>query len=862
MSNITTYLKVNKADAHCKDSVTLTSGMAGAKIKFEFSSEWDGLGKTAVFTAGTVTKYVVLDETNICTIPAECLVTPRILIVCGVYGTDGDAVIIPTVWASLGVIVEGTSVSGEEPEAITPTLYNQVTAILNATTDELATVKETKVIEARATVDAVIGTPSVSVSYEWIDEDDHSQGKRLILAFSGLKGKQGDPGNPGYTPRKNIDYFDGDDGFSPAVSSEPIPNGHRVDITDATHTESFNVMNGDDGISPTVTVETTETGSKIIITDRDGAKEIEILNGVDGEDGYTPQKGVDYFDGDDGFSPVVSTSTISGGNRVSITDKTHTENFDILNGVDGTDGTDGVDGVSPSISTSVISGGHKVTITDATHTEEFDVMNGQGSGDMMSSVYDPAGGAKQVAFADELPIPDWNENDPTSPNYIANRTHYSEFADATATASGSGSKEGNLYVTEVYIPNDSSEPIPNTIASAVVTVDGITTEYTNLTLSTYYMGTKSYIANMTMEEWQQQFETGVITNPIIIVFAEEKDYDEELMHFFGYFYVSETAFDSITVTVNYKSGTYHTISPNYLPKATDNELGIINDAPPIDEDYEDEDNIYVRAGNKWISLYEAGVMRKSVYDRWERETDIFDYADKKMEYCILDFDGTKFTHNGTTLAFTRIKNLCLDGTSFVYAQYNNRLYIPQYVSNNNIFFQATYIDSDVPQIHRISINNSNQVSQYSYNLAKDTDVPTIPVTDVQVNGTSIVNNNVANIPLCDNNVKGLCWTYGGDYGIGSTNGLLSLSKAQDGNITNRNNDYRPIVSRNLNFAVKSALTDANHITLTDDEKATVQSVLGIETIPLSKISGVTTEDWVFTPSEGDPFTKKVVVFNE
>lgn len=110
------------------------------------------------------------------------------------------------------------------------------------------------------------------------------------------------------------------------------------------------------------------------------------------------------------------------------------------------------------------------------------------------------------------------------------------------------------------------------------------------------------------------------------------------------------------------------------------------------------------------------------------------------------------------------------------------------------------------------------------------EIPTVPVTDVQMNGTSIVSNNVANIPLCGNNIKGICWTYGGDYGIGSTNGLLSLSKAQDGNITNRNNDYRPIVSRNLNFAVKSALTDANHITLTDDEKTTVQSVLGIDTL--------------------------------
>lgn len=95
-----------------------------------------------------------------------------------------------------------------------------------------------------------------------------------------------------------------------------------------------------------------------------------------------------------------------------------------------------------------------------------------------------------------------------------------------------------------------------------------------------------------------------------------------------------------------------------------------------------------------------------------------------MTYYIVTFNGSAFTHEGTTLTFEQLKTLCLDTSHFVYAQYSNRLYIPQYISNNNLFFQASYIDSDVPQIHRISINNLNQVSQYNYNLAKTSDVPT------------------------------------------------------------------------------------------------------------------------------------------
>lgn len=98
--------------------------------------------------------------------------------------------------------------------------------------------------------------------------------------------------------------------------------------------------------------------------------------------------------------------------------------------------------------------------------------------------------------------------------------------------------------------------------------------------------------------------------------------------------------------------------------------------------------------------------------------------DGKMEYYIINFDGTAFKHNGTTLTFNEIKTLCMDEKNFVYAQYSNRLYIPQYVSNNNIFFQATYITSDKPEIHRVSINNLNQVSQYNYTLAKESAIPT------------------------------------------------------------------------------------------------------------------------------------------
>lgn len=222
MSRIIAKVVVNKADAYCKESVTLTSGMAGSQLEFEFSNEWAGLGRTAVFTAGSTTKYVVLSATsNVCDIPAECLTTARQLVVCGVYGTNSDGtVVIPTVNFALGLVNPGTEVSGSEPSAITPTLYQQVSAALNSAETELALIKETAVksVDADSTQAGVVGTPTVTVATEWIDSADHSKGKKAIFTFKNLKGERGANGSDatvtatnirnalGYTPANPSDF--------------------------------------------------------------------------------------------------------------------------------------------------------------------------------------------------------------------------------------------------------------------------------------------------------------------------------------------------------------------------------------------------------------------------------------------------------------------------------------------------------------------------------------------------------------------------------------------------------------------------------------------------------------------------------
>lgn len=103
----------------------VTSGSVNVyEARFEFSPDWDGLTRTAVFKAGKESRSVLLDETSACVVPWEVLVEPNIPLLVGVCGTRGGEEVLPTVWAGLGIILEGAS-TGEEARPPTPDLWVQ-----------------------------------------------------------------------------------------------------------------------------------------------------------------------------------------------------------------------------------------------------------------------------------------------------------------------------------------------------------------------------------------------------------------------------------------------------------------------------------------------------------------------------------------------------------------------------------------------------------------------------------------------------------------------------------------------------------------------------------------------------------------
>lgn len=126
--------------------------------------------------------------------------------------------------------------------------------------------------------------------------------------FKVRNGSKGSKGDPGYTPQKGIDYFDGKDG----------KDGAPVTV------QSVN--------------ESTTDGGSNVVTFSDGQK-LTVKNGRKGADGYTPVKGVDYVDGKDGYTPVKGKDYFDG-----IDGKDGIDGYTPVKGVDYFDGKDGKDG--------------------------------------------------------------------------------------------------------------------------------------------------------------------------------------------------------------------------------------------------------------------------------------------------------------------------------------------------------------------------------------------------------------------------------------------------------------------------------------------------------------------------------------
>ena len=97
--------------------------------------------------------------------------------------------------------------------------------------------------------------------------------------------------------------------------------------------------------------------------------------------------------------------------------------------------------------------------------------------------------------------------------------------------------------------------------------------------------------------------------------------------------------------------------------------------------------------------------------------------------------------------------------------------------------------TDITGGHRVSITDAEGTQTFD---VMDGETPSAPVQDVQVNGTSVLSNGVANVPIADNNNFGVVKINAG-YGIKiNSNGQIQVQNASTTGVKDATSDYYPI----------------------------------------------------------------------
>ena len=226
------------------DSNAVSDSINFDTLDFTFPPSWDGLTKTVVFSNADKTLNVILDDTNECFIPHEIITEPEFTV--SVFGVM-DGVRATTARGKIKVLESGYKL-GDAPKEPTPTEYEQIVSLVN----------ETKQIAQSVRDDADSGT---------------------LKGDKGDTGPQGEKGEPfeysDFTAEQleNLRGPQGEKGDTGPQGEKGAPFKYS-DFT-AEQLENLIGPKGDKG----------DTGPKGAKGDR----------GENGQDGYTPQKGVDYY---------------------------------------------------------------------------------------------------------------------------------------------------------------------------------------------------------------------------------------------------------------------------------------------------------------------------------------------------------------------------------------------------------------------------------------------------------------------------------------------------------------------------------------------------------------------------------------
>jgi hypothetical protein len=136
-------LKVDRTYASVVSREIITAGLVGATILVEYAPGiWDGLTKTVVFR-GSVSKDVITNDTTI-EIPPEVLTEPNKRLSVGFCGMDHEnRLVIPTIWADLGLIQPGADPSEDTSTDPSLPVWGQIASRVEEIAEDVEQLKQT-----------------------------------------------------------------------------------------------------------------------------------------------------------------------------------------------------------------------------------------------------------------------------------------------------------------------------------------------------------------------------------------------------------------------------------------------------------------------------------------------------------------------------------------------------------------------------------------------------------------------------------------------------------------------------------------------------------------------------------------------
>lgn len=244
----------------CADAVKrekLTSGMQGVEVSFYFSTDWDGLVKTAVFEGSGESVDLLLTGAS-CEIPPEALKKYGGMLRVGVYGVSADGTtVIPTVYADLGIIRRGADPQKDPTTNSSLPVWAQLQAqigdLANLTTEDktnlVAAINEAAK-SGGGSGGGKDGTGIESITYKGEDEDGGNVYTVLLTDgtsydITAPKGATGADGKNGANGKDGSPGKDGADGKTPVKGTDYWTAADKQEIIDDIHPAYYIDLAGD-----------------------------------------------------------------------------------------------------------------------------------------------------------------------------------------------------------------------------------------------------------------------------------------------------------------------------------------------------------------------------------------------------------------------------------------------------------------------------------------------------------------------------------------------------------------------------------------------------------------------------------------